>query len=425
MITLVFILGLFVLLMIGVPVAYSLGFTSLFVMIIERGIDAIPHLVLSQRMLYGINKFPTLAIPCFLLVGNLMNTVGISQRIFRFANKLVGHLYGGLAHANVIASIIFAGMSGSAVGDAAGLGTVEIEAMKDAGYPGDFSAAITGSSSMIGPIIPPSVPMVFYGILAGVSVTRLFIGGIIPGLLMGVGMMIWIRYQAKKHSYPREEFDREALWESFKKAFFPLWTPIILVGGIWTGIFTPTEAAAVAVLYVLILGFAYNKLTTKILLNVFNKTVRDTSVLLFILAVGFLYGWMIVRLRIPNTILNFFVSHISSPTAAMFILVGFFLVLGCFLSVVVTINITVPILLPIIAYYGIDPLHFGIIMIVTLMLGVLTPPFGNVLYVLLRVSGVPFGKLVKKTFSSAIPVLIVILLLMLFPKIVMFLPSIL
>lgn len=421
----VFIIGLLVLLMIGVPVAYGLGVTSILAMVFERGIDAIPHLVLSQRMVYGINKFTTLAIPCFLLVGNLMNHVGVSQKIFRFANKIVGHLHGGLGHANVLASMIFAGMSGSAVGDAAGLGKVEIESLVEAGYPADFSAAITGTSSMIGPIIPPSVPMVCYGVLAGVSITSLFIGGILPGVLMGLGMMLWVRWQAKKNNFPREKFDLRGIWDSFKDAFLSLLTPVILIGGIWTGIFTPTESAAVAVVYVLFLGFLYKKLDVKTLYKVFHATVRDTSALLFVLSVGFLYGWMIVRLRIPQAILELFTSNISSPLVAMFILVGLFLILGCFLSVVVTINITVPILLPIIAHYGIDPLHFGLVMILTLMLGVITPPFGNVLFVLMRISKVPFGQLIKKTFSSAVPVLIVIILVVLFPKIVTFLPSLL
>ncbi|HEY8345245.1 MAG TPA: TRAP transporter large permease subunit, partial [Bacillota bacterium] len=187
----------------------------------------------------------------------------------------------------------------------------------------------------------------------------------------------------------------------------------------------PTEAAAVAVVYVLFLGFLYKKLDTKTLFKVFHSTVRDTSALLFVLAVGFLYGWMIVRLRIPHAVLQLFTSNISSPLVAMFVLVALFLVLGCFLSVVVTINITVPILLPIIAHYGIDPLHFGLVMILTLMLGVITPPFGNVLFVLMRISKVPFGQLIKKLFSSAVPVLIVIVLVVLFPKIVTFLPSLL
>jgi len=419
----IFAFVLIILLLLGIPVVFGLGFTSIFVIAIQRGIADIPFAVIAQRLIYGINNFPILAIPCFLLVGRLMNELGVTDRIFRFANSLVGHLFGGLGHANVVASLIFAGMSGSAVGDAVALGAVEIKAMKDAGYPVGFSAAVTASSSLIGPIIPPSIPMVFYGILAGVSVGSLFIGGIIPGLLMSLSLMIWVYWKSKRNNYPKGQLSLKEIWESFKKAFFPLWTPIILIGGIWTGIFTPTEAAAAAIVYVLIMGIAYGGLTVSTFLHVLRQTVRETSVLLFILACGSLYGWMIVRLRVPYVLLKFFLATFSSPWVVICVLVIFFLIIGCFLSVVVSINIMVPIIAPILPQYGIDPLYFGVVMILTLMIGVLTPPFGNVLYALVMIADIPFDRMVRALMPAIAPIIVVLVLLIIFPSLITFLPS--
>lgn len=423
MITTIFAALLIMLLMLGIPVVFSLGFTSVFVIALQRGISEIPYAVIAQRLIYGVNNFPILAIPCFLLVGKLMNELGVTDRIFRFANSLVGHLHGGLGHANIMASLIFSGMSGSAAGDVCALGAVEIKAMRDAGYPLGFSSAVTASSSLVGPIIPPSIPMVFYGVLAGVSVTSLFIGGIIPGLLMCLSLMVWVYLVSKKHNYPKGQLRWREIWDSFREAFFPLWTPVILIGGIWTGVFTPTEAAAAAIVYVMAVGFAYGDLSFAKLNLVLRQTVRETAVLLFILACGSLYGWMIVRLRVPHLLLDFFLSTFTSPLLVTFVLVVFFLLIGCFLTVVVAINITVPIIIPILPQYGIDPLHFGLIMVLTLMIGVLTPPFGNVLYAMIMITGMPFEKMVRAIMPSIIPILVVLLLIILFPPLVTYLPS--
>ena len=414
---------LLVVLLLGVPVVFGLGFTSIFVIAIQRGIADIPFAAIAQRLVFGINTFPILAIPCFLLVGKLMNTVGVTERIFRFANSLVGHFHGGLGHANVVASLIFSGMSGSAVGDIVAMGPIELKAMKDAGFPHRFSVAITAASSLIGPIIPPSIPMVFYGVLAGVSIGSLFIGGIIPGLLMALSLMVWVYVKAKRNNYPKGELKAAEIWDSFKGAFVPLWTPVILIGGIWIGVFTPTEAAAAAILYVAGVGIANRSLTLSRFVPVLRETVRETAVLLFILACGSLYGWMIVRLRVPYVVLDFFISTVSSALMVIVILVLFCLLMGCFLSVVVIINIAVPIIAPILAQYGIDPLYFGIIMIVTLMIGVLTPPFGNVLFAVVMISGLSFEEVVKAILPPIIPILVVLALLILFPPLITFLPS--
>jgi tripartite ATP-independent transporter DctM subunit len=265
--------------------------------------------------------------------------------------------------------------------------------------------------------------MIFYGVLAGVSIGSLFIGGIIPGLLMAVSLMVWVYVKAKRNHYPKGELNPAEIWESFKDAFVPLWTPVILIGGIWVGVFTPTEAAAAGILYVVVVGIINRNLTLARFVPILRETVRDTAVLLFILACGSLYGWMIVRLRVPYVVLDLFVSMISSPLMVIVVLVLFFLLMGCFLSVVVIINITVPIITPILAQYGIDPLHFGLIMIVTLMIGVLTPPFGNVLFGIILITGLPFDEVVKAILPPIIPILVVVVLLIMFPPLVTFLPS--
>jgi tripartite ATP-independent transporter DctM subunit len=419
----VFAVVLLIVMLLGIPVVFGLGFTSIFVIALQRGIADIPFAAIAQRLVYGINNFPILAIPCFLLVGKLMNEVGVTTRIFRFANSLVGHFHGGLGHANVVASVIFSGMSGSAIGDIVAMGPIEVKAMTDAGFPHRFTAGITAASSLIGPIIPPSIPMIFYGVLAGVSIGSLFIGGIIPGLLMAVSLMVWVYVKAKKNHYPRGELSAAEIWASFKDAFVPLWTPVILIGGIWVGVFTPTEAAAAGIFYVVVMGIANRSLTLSRFVPVLRETVRDTAVLLFILACGSLYGWMIVRLRVPYVVLDLFVSMISSPLLVTVVLVLFFLLMGCFLSVVVIINITVPIITPILGQYGIDPLWFGLIMIVTLMIGVLTPPFGNVLFGIILITGLPFDEVVKAILPPIIPILVVVVLLIMFPPLVTFLPS--
>ncbi len=419
----IFAVVLLVVMLLGIPVVFGLGFTSIFVIALQRGISDIPFAAIAQRLVYGINNFPILAIPCFLLVGKLMNEVGVTTKIFRFANSLVGHFHGGLGHANVVASVIFSGMSGSAIGDIVAMGPIEVKAMTDAGFPHRFTAGITAASSLIGPIIPPSIPMIFYGVLASVSIGSLFIGGIIPGLLMAVSLMVWVYVKAKRNNYPKGELNLTEMWQSFKDAFVPLWTPVILIGGIWVGVFTPTEAAAAGILYVVVVGIISRTLTVSRFIPILRETVRDTAVLLFILACGSLYGWMIVRLRVPYVVLDLFVSLISSPLLVIIVLVLFFLLMGCFLSVVVIINITVPIITPILAQYGIDPLWFGLIMIITLMIGVLTPPFGNVLFGIILITGLPFEEVVKAILPPIIPILVVVALIIMFPPLVTFLPS--
>jgi len=411
--------------LLGIPVAFGMGLGAVILMVILQGGLDINYGIITQRLLYGANSFILLSIPLFLLAGNLMNTGGITQRIFKFANVMVGHLRGGLGHVNIIASIIFAGMTGTAVSDAAGLGTIEIKAMIDAGYDAEFSCAITGASSTIGPIIPPSVPLVIYGILASVSIGRLLVAGIIPGLLIGGALMIMVSVYAVKRNYPQEKkASLKEFFIAFKEAFLPCMTPVIIIGGIVSGIFTPTEAAAVACLYAFILGsLIYKEISLVDLWKLIEKTARDTAIITFIVSCASLYGWVLIRSRIPIILMKQITSISTNPLIILLMLNGALLVVGCFMETIAALNILVPVLAPLILSVGIDPLHFGLIMVFNLMIGLLTPPFGMVLFVLNKVSGVPVEKIVKATLPFLIPLLAVLLLMTFFPSLVTFLPD--
>jgi tripartite ATP-independent transporter DctM subunit len=421
----VFLIVLLLLIFGGMAIAFAMGITSLIVVLVDRGIGNIPFGMIAQRMVYGVNSFPLLAIPFFLLAGRLMNTSGITDRIFNFCNVLIGHVRGGLGHVNILASMIFAGMSGSAVSDAVGLGQIELKAMKDQGYDDEFSAAITAASSTIGPIIPPSIPMVLYGVLGNVSVGALFIGGIIPGVLMGLFMMVTVSIIAKRRNYPihkRAQF--LGIVRATVKALFPLLCPLILIGGIWTGVFTPTEAAAVAVIYSLFLGLVlYRELNWGNLIKVMREALDDTSVILFIIAAASLYGWLLARYQIPSGIAERILAFTQDPMTILLLVNIFLLVVGCFMESLAAINILTPILLPLVMKVGIDPLHFGVVMVLNLMIGLLTPPVGMVLFAVQRVSGVPFDRLQRALFIYFIPLLLVLFLITLYSPLVTWLPS--
>ncbi|MCJ7830564.1 MAG: TRAP transporter large permease, partial [Desulfobacterales bacterium] len=379
----------------------------------------------AQRMMYGINNFLLLAIPLFILAAKLMNTSGITNRIFAFARDLVGFLPGGLGHANTVASLIFSGMSGAAVVDAAGLGQIELKAMKDAGYDPDFSVAVTAASSTIGPIFPPSIPMVIFGLVAEVSVGRLFLAGVLPGLIMTAALMLMVAWYAVRKGYLRTPFPGwVALAKSFLQAFFPLLTPIILLGGIWTGQFTPTEAAAVAVAYALVLGgLVYREFTLKELYQVFVTTTRETAALGIIVCAANFYGWLLVRSGLTIKLAESISGFGTDPLTILFAINIFLLIVGCFMEPVCAILIMGPVLLTIVTKLGIDPLHFGVIMVLNLMIGLLTPPFGIILFVMAGISGLPFERVVWAVLPFLAPLLLVLILITIFPLLVTAVPT--
>ena len=425
MFTLIFFVGLLVILFIvGIPVAASIGLTCLSVLWLENDLMNIPITLLPLKMMHGVNNFPLLAVPFFILAANVMNKGSVTPRIFGFANSLVGHFRGGLGHVNVLASMIFAGMSGTAVADAAGLGALEIKAMRDQGYPLKYSTGITGASSVIGPIIPPSVAMVIYGWLSDVSVGGLFIGGLIPGVILGGFLMIMTVFLSYRIDMPLKP--RPPIKEIFKlsrRASLALMTPLIIVGGIWSGIFTPTESGAIASLYAIVLGMViYRDVNWKDLYDTFMNTIEFTAIILFIISVAGLYGWLLVRLQIPLTLAEGVVQITTNSTLLLIILMFFFLTIGCFMSVIESVLIFTPIMAPMIQVLGIDPLFFGILMVISLSVGVITPPFGNVIYVLVGITNQTFEEVVMALIPFLIPILLTILFLIFFPEVVTYLP---
>ncbi len=422
MITLALIGGFLLLLVVGVPVAISLAGSSLLYVMAE-GIQ--PHLVVLHRMVGGIDSFPLLAIPFFIMAGSLMNSAGITNRIYDFALALVGWLKGGLGHVNVVGSIIFAGMSGTAVADAGGLGNIEIKAMRDHGYSTDFAVGITGASSTIGPIIPPSLPMVIYGVMANASIGKLFAAGVIPGLVMGGTMMVMVTYYAHTRGWHRDaRFSIVNLWKTFKRAFLPLLTPIILVGGMTTGVFTPTEAAIAATAYAIVLGVGiYRTLSLKKLIKVSMETAETTAIILLIVAGASIFGYLITLTKVTDNVSALVLSITTQPWAILLLVNIFLLIVGCFMETIASITILVPVLLPLMDKIGVDPVHFGLVMVLNLMIGLLTPPVGMVLYILARVANISFERTTKACLPFLIPLLISLGLVTYWPSMVMFLPN--
>lgn len=414
----VFLLGLAV----GVPVAIALGGASLLFVFIE---GSPPPLVVVHRMVSGVDSFPLLAIPFFIMAGSLMNSGGITERIYDFALALVGWLKGGLGHVNVVGSVIFAGMSGTAVADAGGLGNIEIRAMRQHGYDVDFAVGITGASSTIGPIIPPSLPLVIYGVMANASIGQLFAGGLVPGLLMAACMMGMVTYYAHTRGFHRDAtFQLAKLWHSFQRAFLPLMTPVLLIGGMTSGMFTPTEAAIAATAYALVLGVVvYRTVDFREFMRVSMETAETTAIVLLIVAGASIFGWLITSTRVTEEIAELVLSVTTEPWLILLLVNVFLLVVGCFMETIAAITILVPVLLPLMDKIGVDPVHFGLIMVLNLMIGLLTPPVGMVLYILARVANISFERTTRACLPFLIPLLITLGLITYVPEIVLWLPT--
>ena len=413
-------IALFLLIIIGAPIAIALGGSSMLWVYLT---NAVPDFVILHRMVNGVDSFPLLAVPFFILAGSLMNAAGLTNQIFDFAKACVGWLPGGLGHVNIGASIIFSGMSGAAVADAGGLGTIEIKAMDDAGYDRDFSVAVTAASSTIGPIIPPSLPMVIYGVMASSSIGALFIAGFLPGLLMGLALSIMVYYYAKKRHYHKDaSFSVKQIGVTFIRGLPALFTPVIIIGGIATGIFTPTEAAIAAVFYALILGFVYRTMTLRKFMAVSMETIETTAVILLIVAGASIFAWILTANQVTEKFaaLLLGISHNKFVVLMMINIILF--IVGFFMETIAAITILTPVLLPTVVQLGVDPIHFGVIMVLNLMIGLLTPPVGMVLYVLSRVAKVPFEQCAKATLPFLIPLVTVLLLVTFFEPISMWLP---
>ena len=418
---------LLVLLFLGVSVGLSLIGASLAVLAYARGLGEIPFEMLAQRTLYGVNSFTLLAIPAFLLIGRLMNDSGIADRVFNIARAIVGPVRGGLGHVNVLSSMLFAGMSGSAVADAGGLGPVQMKAMEKDGYDRGFAAAVTVSSSTIGPIIPPSIAAVIYGAIANVSIAAVFIGSILPGILMGASLMVLVAIISHRRKYPvGPRVDLRTFATAIGRGILPILTPVIIIAGILSGLFTPTEASAVALVYCMAVAFlVYRTITLRQFWVICLDTAKDTATLLLIIAGSALYAWVLARYQVNTQIVDFLSNNIDNKYLLLILLNVFLLVVGCFIDAVPALFMLTPLLVPLIAKFGIDPVHFGVVMIINLMIGLITPPVGTVLFTVQKVADIPFGVLVKEVAPFYIPLFVVLLLVTFVPWLVLGLPGLL
>ena len=424
LIIIVILISMLALFLLKVPVYISMALTGCALMMATTGMK---WSILSQYLYTGTNSFTLLAIPLFLLAAKLMNTGGITRKLFAFCMKVVGWLPGGLGHVNILSSLIFAGMSGTAVSDAGGLGAIEIRAMNENGFDNDFSCCVTAASSTLGPIIPPSILLVVYATVSGASVGALFMAGIIPGIVMAFIMMVVVTIYAVKRHYPRTKFPTAGeFFHALKEGFLPLMAPFILLVGIYGGVFTPTESAAIVVLYSLVLDvFIYRELTMKKFIAILKETVRDSLTIALIIAGATFFGYVATRAKIPQMILASMTSIVSNKFTLLIIINVFLLIIGCFLETASAITIVVPLILPLLAAYDINLTQFGIVMVLNLMIGLLTPPFGLVLFVISKIGNISIGRFSKALVPWLGALLAALLLVTFIPRLSLWFPTLL
>ena len=416
--------SLLVFLFIGIPLAFTLGASSLLSLIAQGGV---PLMVVPQRMFVAVDSFALLAIPLFILAGELMNGGGITQRLVDFADKLVGHIVGGLSHVVVVTNMIMAGISGSAAADAAATGAILIPTMIKRGYGKAFAGAISAAASTIGPIIPPSIPMVVYGSIANVSIGRLFLGGVIPGLLIGFFLMGVSYFISIKRGYPREpRATAREISKSFMASFYAMVMPLIILGGILGGIFTPTEAAVVAVVYAYLVGtFIYKEIKVRDLTKIFMAAATSTAIVMLIIATANVLGWVLSYQRIPEALTNLFLSISTEPWAILMLLNIVLFILGCFMNPTAIIVVMVPFFMPLVTKMGIDPVHFGIIVTINTAIGQLTPPVGVCMFISCGIAKISIREFTTECLAFILALIVVLLLVTYLPSAVLWLPNLL
>ncbi len=418
-----FLSSLFSFIFLNVPIAFSLILTTIVLMVFSNELSSAN---IASSIYRGIDNFPLMAIPFFMLAGEIMNVGGMSKRIVGFANALVGHVTGGLGYVAVMASMLFAGVSGSAVADTSAIGSILLPIMKKEGYDTPKSTALISASGCIGPIIPPSIPMIIFGVIGGVSIVKLFLGGIIPGILIGVGLMIVWYFHAKKSGYRTgKRVNRSQFIEALKGASWALMLPIIILGGIVTGIYTPTEAAVVAVVYAFIIGmFVYRELTFGQLPSIFMHAAKATAIVLLVCGAATAAGYMITTAQIPKMLLNT-LDQLSGGNVilAMFWINVLLIIVGCVMDLTPALLILGPMLLPVAEGYGLDPVYFGVVMCVNLCIGLITPPVGTVLYVGCGLSKISIGEITKPLLPFIAVMFAVLILITYVPGLITFIPN--
>jgi tripartite ATP-independent transporter DctM subunit len=422
-VTLAALFGVFlVLILLETPIAFALGLASLGYLLLE---GRTPLVILVQRMTSGLDSFPFLALPLFVLAGMIFSQAGIARRIYDFARAIVGHVRGGLAHVNVVGSMIFAGMSGTAQADAAGLGIIEIEEMKADGFDPAFAGAVTAASAVIGPIIPPSVIMVIFCVMTEVSVADMFLGGFIPGILMGLSLMALIYWMARTGRVHAPTLPRASLAQvrrAFWRALPALVAPVLLTGGLLIGVATPTELGALVVVYGAVLGFVYGDLTCRDVWRLAGQAAVMYAVLVFIIAMAFPFGWLVAINQVPAAVARVLLGITTDPRGILVLITAVLFVAGCVMETTAILIISVPVFFPLAQQLGIDPVHFGMIAIVNLLIGTTTPPFGISLFITMQIARVSFGAITRAIIPFLLPMLATLLLILFVPELVLFLP---
>lgn len=414
-------LGLFVLLAIGAPVAFAIALAiAIYIGGATFSIDLLP-----QRIFAGLDSFTILAIPLFVLAGELMNASGITSRVINLANALVGHAKAGLAQVNIWSSVIFAGLSGSAVADTSAIGRIFIPSMEKEGYPRDFAAALTAASSVIGPIIPPSIPVIIYALItSNVSVPALFLAGIIPGILLAIALSVYVRIFAGNYATPRGRMNMREKLRALWDGLIPLFMPVFVIGSILAGIVTPTEAASFAVFYALVVGlFVFRELKPSDLPGIFANSMRDSSSILIIMGTVAAANWFMTFAGIPQAVSSFVLGYVDSPTMFLILINIMLLGVGLVLEGIAAMLVLVPILHPIAISLGIDPTHFGIVVIFNLMIGLITPPMGLCLFVADAIANVGMARMIKSIMPLFLVELAVLILITFVPQLVTFMPN--
>ena len=422
MIPILLVLMVFGFLVLGMPIAFCLGLSTFFAFLM---IGKLPLMILAQQIYFGINVYPMLAIPFFLLAGAFMNAGGMTERIIAFFNALFGRFTGALAITNCAASMFFGGVSGMAIADVSSLGAILIPSMKKAGYPSDFSVAVTASSAICGPVIPPSVPMIIYGVVAKVSVLALFLAGAIPGIILGLLLMLYSFILSKKKNFPRERKHSFAeILMVTRRSFWALIMPIFLLVGIIVGFFTITELSAFAALYGFIIGvFVYRTVPIKDMLSIFWQVAVDTGVIMFLIGMTMVFAWFLAYLKIPQTITYFFMSITTNKILILVLINLVLLGAGLFLDSTPATLILVPVFLPLIIKLGINPIHFGVIMVFNLMLGLLTPPVCIALSLGALIAKIPLSQAIRASIPFFVIGIIILIFITYVPEMTLFLPD--